>query len=449
LTQGIVLTAAHCFVDSGVTSPSNLRVRTSTATLETPEASLGDIFTVRRIVIHENYATARGYDIALLELASLSEQPTIPLLTDNLEDLTAPLASAVVIGWGSLADGSVPVTLQEANSTLVDPQVCFDNDNFFTDDRELCILQVGGNAAPCFGDSGGPLLVHDDRGIWHHAGVLSRGSVPCGEAGDPDIYTSAVALTDWILENATEVSRGYRVQVDPDEVFNDLDFGNTNTLEPTGSSSQLAQAYITNLQITGLPATNTNRLIRIDTPITFSWQVAEGSPGMVCELDVDDNGRTDFETSCEGGTYSFDFEGYNRNVSYTPTLSIELDGAVRQRRERINVISPDNEDIGVPEGRNGSLSLGDSVIARRFIDYYDLETNGTQTVTIELESSDFDPFLQLFDRDSFELIDANDDGGPGLDSRLVFTPEVGRRYLIGVTSARIDTGRYVLRTLLE
>lgn len=438
ITQSVVLTAAHCVVGNfDVLPASAVQIRAGSASL----ADAVDVLAVRRITIHENYFDAPGFDIALLELAEASDQPTVALLEPDETSLVAPLASAVVIGWGELADGAYPDLLHEANTTLVDGQACAQVGTF-NDDNELCVLQTGGGVAPCFGDSGGPLLVHDVAGNWRHAGVVSRGSIPCGEEGEPDIYTSTPALLEWIVDNATETSRGYRLQVRASDDYDALNFGNLPTLEPTPAASALAQAYISNLD-TGLSIFNSARLVRGGSPITFRWQIAEGVSGMVCELDVEGDGISEQRQPCAGGAFAYTFAGYDRSGSFLPTLTVSLAGQQRRRSEPVNVLAL-TDSVNVPDNRSEVLALSDDQAAGRYIDYYALELPSPQTLTITMTSRDFDTLLVLLDGDTFKTVESDDDSGEGLNSSLTVQLPAGR-YVIGATSFAEATGRYTLR----
>jgi len=64
-------------------------------------------------------------------------------------------------------------------------------------------------------------------------------------------------------------------------------------------------------------------------------------------------------------------------------------------------------------------------------------------IQIELDSTEFDPFLQLVDLDTNAVIAVNDDGGAGLNSQLTFTAQPGVTYLVRATSfAAGETGSY-------
>lgn len=66
-----------------------------------------------------------------------------------------------------------------------------------------------------------------------------------------------------------------------------------------------------------------------------------------------------------------------------------------------------------------------------------------KTYTIDLQSKDFDAFLRLEDAAGQQLA-MDDDGGDGLNSRLVFQPRRNENYRIIATSLGNGTGNYIL-----
>ncbi len=68
-----------------------------------------------------------------------------------------------------------------------------------------------------------------------------------------------------------------------------------------------------------------------------------------------------------------------------------------------------------------------------------------QTYVIDLMSKDFDPYLIIEDSRG-RRITTDDDGGIGLNSRVIFTPRRSGTYRIVVTSYRVRaTGNFTLR----
>ena len=78
------------------------------------------------------------------------------------------------------------------------------------------------------------------------------------------------------------------------------------------------------------------------------------------------------------------------------------------------------------------------------IDFYGFRLTQSMNLTINLESSDFDSFLVLFNS-SADVLETDDDSGVGLDSRITTSLEPGL-YAIGANSAftTADLGSYTL-----
>ena len=88
------------------------------------------------------------------------------------------------------------------------------------------------------------------------------------------------------------------------------------------------------------------------------------------------------------------------------------------------------------------LLAGDSTYFQRWI----LPVTPGRPVTVDLSSTDFDPYLML--ARGRERVVSDDDGGPGCDARLVFTPVDARplRVVVNTSSRPVrQTGRFTLR----
>ena len=84
----------------------------------------------------------------------------------------------------------------------------------------------------------------------------------------------------------------------------------------------------------------------------------------------------------------------------------------------------------------------------RAADAYRFSGREGQRVRIDMSSSDFDTYLQLFDDNRLSLAEDDDGGAEGTDSRLTFTlPRTGA-YIVEARAFSEDTGRYAL-TLAE
>ncbi|NET09858.1 MAG: S8 family serine peptidase [Symploca sp. SIO2B6] len=99
--------------------------------------------------------------------------------------------------------------------------------------------------------------------------------------------------------------------------------------------------------------------------------------------------------------------------------------------------------------REGHLTTSDSLNPDRpgrFADRYILRgIKANQQVRINVTSPDFDPFIQLVNRQTGDVILKNDDNGNNTNSRLSFVVQPGITYQLRVSSyARQETGQYTL-----
>lgn len=94
---------------------------------------------------------------------------------------------------------------------------------------------------------------------------------------------------------------------------------------------------------------------------------------------------------------------------------------------------------------HGALTFGDPVdpSGHRF-DIHSHFLMAGKTYTIRMNSPTFDTFLKLRNSAGF-VVAANDDGGPGLNSQITFTPPVSGMYQIVATSYKAGaTGNYTV-----
>ena len=111
-------------------------------------------------------------------------------------------------------------------------------------------------------------------------------------------------------------------------------------------------------------------------------------------------------------------------------------------------LDTDGRTIRIGESHAGRLTGAElSIHSDRPVQAWALEGIGGQTVTIRLESDDFDAYLYLFGP-GMAAVETNDDGPSGLDSELTVTfPESGT-YVIGAASLREGAiGTYTLRVI--
>lgn len=204
-----ILTAAHCvysdFTFTRVYDPLELTVLLNQVDLE---GEGGELITVERIVVHPDFdALNLQNDIALLRLSSPSVQEPLGLAPVDDSLVTAPNTIATVLGWGAMTTDlfpDFPTNLQQAQIPIVSNTDCkqfWDEDPFsqaLINDTHLCAGFVRGEEIDtCSGDSGGPLLVHNNQGKLVVAGITSFGTSECA-SGVPGVYTRTSKFLDWI-----------------------------------------------------------------------------------------------------------------------------------------------------------------------------------------------------------------------------------------------------------
>ena len=83
----------------------------------------------------------------------------------------------------------------------------------------------------------------------------------------------------------------------------------------------------------------------------------------------------------------------------------------------------------------------------RFKDDYLLQYDADTQVTLNLTSAEIDPYLQVIDLRTQQVIAADDDGGAGTNAQLVLDAQAGAQYLVRVTSYNaFEVGAYSLTT---
>ncbi|KAL5012164.1 hypothetical protein ScPMuIL_010715 [Solemya velum] len=168
-------------------------------------------------VVHRKVSTVAAHpafddssltnDIAILRLSR-------PLPKTNkikpVDRLATPLDNVVgnhecfIAGFGAVhvedVDGdirSVPATtLQKANVPIIENHACTGLIEGINHSR-ICVFEVKGGRASCFGDSGGPLTCNI-AGKWVLVGLTSYGFTTCSA---PSVYTRVSSYQDWLEEH--------------------------------------------------------------------------------------------------------------------------------------------------------------------------------------------------------------------------------------------------------
>lgn len=221
ISERYVLTAAHCVHSSSGRTLEFVRIGEHTLS-KNVDCEKGvcapqpqDI-TVEDIKIHEGFggipACPRCHDIALLRLsrpAELHPLHVLPIcLATNLEedlqirsraDFISKLAW--VAGWGTIDPRrlKIPDVLQDVLLPISD-EYCGSQLSVYPD-PDMVLCAGGERKDSCHGDSGGPLILRNNKHKKFVVGIVSQGPVICGAERTQGIYTSVSYYMPWILKN--------------------------------------------------------------------------------------------------------------------------------------------------------------------------------------------------------------------------------------------------------
>ena len=191
-----VLTAAHCVEQE---SANGLEAVVGEYDQSVPDQG-EQTRAIKRIVVHPKRGQGEDFDIALLELASPVDNPSVTPIDRALSSSLAAGTPLTVMGWGNLSTTgqSFPDRLYQVQVPLVSQAECKAAYNGDITDNMLCAGLPEGGKDACQGDSGGPLLLQRD-GQWLQVGIVSWGD-GCAQPNSPGVYARVAAFTDWISE---------------------------------------------------------------------------------------------------------------------------------------------------------------------------------------------------------------------------------------------------------
>lgn len=196
-----VLTAAHCTFNEqeAAFTPTELHILVGQRMLHNPE---GTRIAVDQIVRHPAFdATTYRNDIALLHLATATTVPVVTLAPVPAKTVGSQAQQAMVVGWGVTQTGVGADVLQRAQVPLVDTATCrkfYGEYGITLVPNTVCAGYEQGGIDACTGDSGGPLLLWNNRQQqWVQIGIISWGS-GCAEAGVYGVYTEVAGFSTWI-----------------------------------------------------------------------------------------------------------------------------------------------------------------------------------------------------------------------------------------------------------
>ncbi|XP_006866496.1 PREDICTED: mannan-binding lectin serine protease 2 [Chrysochloris asiatica] len=163
------------------------------------------------IFIHDGYIHDVDFnnDIALIKLKSKV------VINSNIMPICLPRTEAeafmrtndigTIAGWGLTQRGFLARSLMFVDIPIVDHQRCtaaYEKKPYpgaRVTDNMLCAGLDSGGKDSCKGDSGGALVFLDNATQrWFVGGIVSWGSINCGEAEQYGVYTKVINYIDWI-----------------------------------------------------------------------------------------------------------------------------------------------------------------------------------------------------------------------------------------------------------
>ncbi|XP_066490065.1 transmembrane protease serine 6 [Tiliqua scincoides] len=197
-----VITAAHCFQEDRLASPTVWTVYLGKYFLN--GSSQNEVsFKVNRILQHPYYEEdSHDYDVALLQLDHPVIYSTViqPICLPASSHLFEPGLLCWITGWGAVKEGG-PTTsvLQKAEVQLVQQDICNEAYHYLVTPRMLCAGYPDGRKDACQGDSGGPLACQEPSGRWFLAGLVSWG-MGCARPNYYGVYTRITSMMGWMKQ---------------------------------------------------------------------------------------------------------------------------------------------------------------------------------------------------------------------------------------------------------
>lgn len=197
--QGFVLTAAHC-IDNKRSHDFHVHIGIYDLSKSSTQ---GQAEEVRAIYIHPAYnRLTHVKDIALIELISQPNLPTVKLATGYKNNEISERTMLTVMGWGKLTTkiNSYPNILHQVNLPYVPRSSCQNLGKRYNNitDSDICAGFLEGGKDSCQGDSGGPLVYSHNGGI-EQVGVVSWGD-GCAQPNAYGVYANVAYFQDWIAE---------------------------------------------------------------------------------------------------------------------------------------------------------------------------------------------------------------------------------------------------------
>lgn len=158
-------------------------------------------------------------DFGLLHLTTPVAASPIPLAVDDV--VTQGGRQVWAAGWGltsctvsgGVCNGTLPTTLQEASMTMANSTWCEQvwspvgppRRSWFSATTSTCF--AGPTTATCSGDSGGPVLSKDEKGVWWLVAVISGGAADC-RVNSPYVGARSQYMAAWVASVTGEDQNG-------------------------------------------------------------------------------------------------------------------------------------------------------------------------------------------------------------------------------------------------
>uniref|UniRef100_A0A8C4JPN7 Transmembrane protease serine 6 n=1 Tax=Dromaius novaehollandiae TaxID=8790 RepID=A0A8C4JPN7_DRONO len=195
-----VVSAAHCFQDERLASPSVWTVYLGKY-LQNATSQTEVSFKVSRLFLHPYYEEdSHDYDVALLQLDHpVISSPFIqPICLPAPSHLFEPGLHCWITGWGAIKEGGrISNILQKVDVQLIQQDICSEAYHYMISPRMLCAGYHKGKKDACQGDSGGPLACKEPSGKWFLAGLVSWG-MGCARPNYYGVYTRITQVLGWM-----------------------------------------------------------------------------------------------------------------------------------------------------------------------------------------------------------------------------------------------------------
>ncbi|KAK0133847.1 Transmembrane protease serine 6 [Merluccius polli] len=204
ISEQWVVSAAHCFYDDRLISPSVWMVHLGKLLLS-HTGPAEEAVRVLSIRLHRHYDnSSHDYDLALLRVQrsapALMARRVLPVCLPPASHQLTPRLLCWVTGWGALQEGGgASNVLQMVGVRLVSEESCASSYGHLVTPRMLCAGYRQGKRDACQGDSGGPLVCQGPSGRWFLAGVVSWGK-GCGRPNYYGVYTRITKFSAWIRD---------------------------------------------------------------------------------------------------------------------------------------------------------------------------------------------------------------------------------------------------------